>query len=250
MIVTLRCLLVDDGLDFLHTARTLLEQEGLQVVGVASTSADALVRAAELGPDVTLSTSTSARPTVSSWRGGWPAPEPRRRSPDPDLRERRGRSRRPDRGEPGHRVRAEADAVRRGDRGTGPRSWRRHAKVRHSWSTRPAPAPHGGLGLHGGAGPSALSPSVPVELAHHGPAAAHAGPTQLAPYLTSGPHGLQPAMAITSRPGGPRYRLGGSLTTAGAPCRPWLPAPPPGIAMLRTTVAAIAGPASDGGQPC
>jgi CheY-like chemotaxis protein len=54
MIVTLRCLLVDDSLDFLYVARTLLEQEGLQVVGVASTGADALVRAAELRPDVTL----------------------------------------------------------------------------------------------------------------------------------------------------------------------------------------------------
>jgi CheY-like chemotaxis protein len=54
MIVTLRCVLVDDSLDFLYTARTLLEQEGLQVVGVATTGAEALVRAAELRPDVTL----------------------------------------------------------------------------------------------------------------------------------------------------------------------------------------------------
>ena len=54
MIVTLRCLLVDDSPDFLDTARTLLEQEGLQVVGVATTSEDAYARAAELRPDVTL----------------------------------------------------------------------------------------------------------------------------------------------------------------------------------------------------
>jgi len=54
MIVTLRCLLVDDSLDFLCAARTLLEQEGLRIVGVASTGAEALVRAAELRPDVTL----------------------------------------------------------------------------------------------------------------------------------------------------------------------------------------------------
>ncbi|WP_198961528.1 response regulator [Pseudonocardia sp. MH-G8] len=47
-------MLVDDSLEFLLTARTLLEQEGLQVVGVASTGAEALVRAAELRPDVTL----------------------------------------------------------------------------------------------------------------------------------------------------------------------------------------------------
>ena len=54
MIVPLPCLLVDDSLEFLHAARTLLEQGGLQIVGVASTGADALVRAAELRPDVTL----------------------------------------------------------------------------------------------------------------------------------------------------------------------------------------------------
>jgi CheY-like chemotaxis protein len=54
MIVTLRCLLVDDSLDFLQAARTLLEQEGLRIVGVASTGADAFARAAELRPDVTL----------------------------------------------------------------------------------------------------------------------------------------------------------------------------------------------------
>jgi two-component system, NarL family, nitrate/nitrite response regulator NarL len=52
MIVTLRCLLVDDSLDFLQTARALLEQEGLQIVGIATTGADALVRAAELRPGV------------------------------------------------------------------------------------------------------------------------------------------------------------------------------------------------------
>jgi CheY-like chemotaxis protein len=53
-IVGLRCVIVDDSPDFLRTARALLEQEGLQVVGVASTGADALVRVAELRPDVTL----------------------------------------------------------------------------------------------------------------------------------------------------------------------------------------------------
>jgi DNA-binding NarL/FixJ family response regulator len=49
-----RCLIVDDNPGFLHSARTLLEQEGIQVVGVASTGAEALRRAAELHPDVTL----------------------------------------------------------------------------------------------------------------------------------------------------------------------------------------------------
>ena len=52
--VALRCLIVDDNPGFLHAARALLEQEGIRVVGVASTGADALRRAAELHPDVTL----------------------------------------------------------------------------------------------------------------------------------------------------------------------------------------------------
>ena len=52
--MVLRCVIVDDNLGFLHAARLLLEQEGLQVVGVA-TSGDAALRAvAELRPDVTL----------------------------------------------------------------------------------------------------------------------------------------------------------------------------------------------------
>jgi two-component system, NarL family, nitrate/nitrite response regulator NarL len=52
--VALRCLIVDDNAGFLHAARVLLEQEGVRVVGVASTGAEALRRAAELRPDVTL----------------------------------------------------------------------------------------------------------------------------------------------------------------------------------------------------
>lgn len=50
----LRCLIVDDSPLFVEAARTLLEREGVSVVGVASTSADALQRAGELRPDVTL----------------------------------------------------------------------------------------------------------------------------------------------------------------------------------------------------
>jgi DNA-binding NarL/FixJ family response regulator len=52
--VALRCLIVDDNPGFLEVARTLLEQEGLEIVGVASTGADAVESAAELRPDVTL----------------------------------------------------------------------------------------------------------------------------------------------------------------------------------------------------
>lgn len=52
--MSLRCLIVDDNAEFLEAARELLQREGMDVVGVASTGADALQRAAELHPDVTL----------------------------------------------------------------------------------------------------------------------------------------------------------------------------------------------------
>jgi CheY-like chemotaxis protein len=52
--VALRCLIVDDSPGFLQVACTLLEQEGLQIVGVASTGGEAVQRAADLHPDVTL----------------------------------------------------------------------------------------------------------------------------------------------------------------------------------------------------
>ena len=49
-----RCLIVDDSPRFLRSARSLLEHQGITVVGVASNSAEALQRAEELQPDVTL----------------------------------------------------------------------------------------------------------------------------------------------------------------------------------------------------
>jgi CheY-like chemotaxis protein len=52
--IMLRCLIVDNSLRFLDSARELLEREGVTVVGVASTSAEALLRFEELRPDVTL----------------------------------------------------------------------------------------------------------------------------------------------------------------------------------------------------
>jgi CheY-like chemotaxis protein len=52
--VAVRCLIVDDNPGFLDAARGLLEQEGMVIVGVASTTAEALRGAAELQPDVTL----------------------------------------------------------------------------------------------------------------------------------------------------------------------------------------------------
>ena len=50
----LRCLIVDDNVPFLKAAASLLEREGLTVVGVASSIADALGQARELRPDVIL----------------------------------------------------------------------------------------------------------------------------------------------------------------------------------------------------
>jgi DNA-binding NarL/FixJ family response regulator len=49
-----RCLIVDDSAHFIAAACGLLEREGVTVVGVASTGADALRRFEELRPDVTL----------------------------------------------------------------------------------------------------------------------------------------------------------------------------------------------------
>lgn len=50
----LRCLLVDDNAGFLQAAGTLLERQGVSVVGVASTGAEAVRRTRELRPDVVL----------------------------------------------------------------------------------------------------------------------------------------------------------------------------------------------------
>jgi len=50
----LRFLIVDDSSGFIVAARSLLEREGITVVGVASTGAEALQRAEELEPDVIL----------------------------------------------------------------------------------------------------------------------------------------------------------------------------------------------------
>jgi DNA-binding NarL/FixJ family response regulator len=47
-------LIVDDSWLFVEAARDRLEREGLRVVGVATTSAEALRRAEELRPDVVL----------------------------------------------------------------------------------------------------------------------------------------------------------------------------------------------------
>jgi DNA-binding NarL/FixJ family response regulator len=52
--VPIRVLIVDDSRSYLDAACALLEREGLEVVGVASTSAAALQQARALEPDVVL----------------------------------------------------------------------------------------------------------------------------------------------------------------------------------------------------
>ena len=52
--MALGVLIVDDNRSFLGAARDLLEREGIRVVGVASTSAEALRHAAELRPEIIL----------------------------------------------------------------------------------------------------------------------------------------------------------------------------------------------------
>jgi CheY-like chemotaxis protein len=52
--VRLRCLIVDDNSEFLRVVSMLLDGEGIEVVGVASTSALAMERVRELQPDVVL----------------------------------------------------------------------------------------------------------------------------------------------------------------------------------------------------
>jgi DNA-binding NarL/FixJ family response regulator len=50
----LRCVIVDDNPEFLDTAANLLGRQGISIVGVAKTSAEALKCVQEHKPDVTL----------------------------------------------------------------------------------------------------------------------------------------------------------------------------------------------------
>jgi DNA-binding NarL/FixJ family response regulator len=52
--MSLRCLIVDDSPEFSRAARALLEQQGIEVVGVATSAQEAVRRAEEARPDVTL----------------------------------------------------------------------------------------------------------------------------------------------------------------------------------------------------
>jgi DNA-binding NarL/FixJ family response regulator len=52
--MALRCLIIDDSPEFFQAARALLEQQGIEVVGVATSAEEAVRRAVEARPDVTL----------------------------------------------------------------------------------------------------------------------------------------------------------------------------------------------------
>jgi DNA-binding NarL/FixJ family response regulator len=52
--VGLRCLIVDDSEAFLASASRLLSRQGLEIVGIAVSGAEALALAAQLQPDVAL----------------------------------------------------------------------------------------------------------------------------------------------------------------------------------------------------
>jgi DNA-binding NarL/FixJ family response regulator len=52
--MSFRCVLVDDNSEFLASAAQLLESQGVDIVGVASTPAEALSLTKKLKPDVAL----------------------------------------------------------------------------------------------------------------------------------------------------------------------------------------------------
>jgi DNA-binding NarL/FixJ family response regulator len=52
--VALRCLIVDDRLSFCEAARELLEGQGVSVVGLATSSVEAVRKVRELRPEVAL----------------------------------------------------------------------------------------------------------------------------------------------------------------------------------------------------
>lgn len=78
---TPRCVIVDDSRVFATAARRILEQDGILVVGVASTSAQALRCLRELRPDVmlidvNLGAEDGFKVTEQLHRAGSPTPPP------------------------------------------------------------------------------------------------------------------------------------------------------------------------------
>ena len=71
--VPLRCLIVDDNPEFLEAATRLLKGQGVDIVGVASSSVEAVKRAQELAPRSRSSTSNSAARAASTSSACCPA---------------------------------------------------------------------------------------------------------------------------------------------------------------------------------
>lgn len=77
----MRCVIVDDSREFAEAARGLLEHDGITVVGVATTSAEALRCVQEVRPDVTLvdvdlGAENGFELAVQLYESGLPAPSP------------------------------------------------------------------------------------------------------------------------------------------------------------------------------
>ena len=79
--MTLRCVIVDDSIAFVVAARSLLEHEGMTVLGAATNGADALRQAAELAaPTSYWSISILVGRAAWTWPDASPVrPAPRRR---------------------------------------------------------------------------------------------------------------------------------------------------------------------------
>jgi DNA-binding NarL/FixJ family response regulator len=77
----MRCVIVDDSANFVDAARRLLEHDGIMVVGVSSTSAEALRCVQDLRPDVilvdvNLGEENGCELAEQIHRSGLPAPPP------------------------------------------------------------------------------------------------------------------------------------------------------------------------------
>ncbi len=69
--IALRCLIADDNASFLEAATDLLRRQGVAVVGVASSGAEAVERVRELQPDVALVDIKLGAESGLGSRAGW-----------------------------------------------------------------------------------------------------------------------------------------------------------------------------------
>jgi CheY-like chemotaxis protein len=81
--MTVRCIIVDDSPDFAGAARSLLERQGISVVGIVSTGVQACRACRELRPDVVLldvelgdETGFDVASALARWGGAALPPQP------------------------------------------------------------------------------------------------------------------------------------------------------------------------------